>query len=124
MAKTRHKRGPQNAYIGHARIRLAWAPLLAAQAGLNARLRDALRPAGTRPGPPWASVAAEPIREVRGLSLNDGLGSRQNSGFRVLCIPFESCRPPLPLRYVDCNGITSGGGIHGKLDVDFFKLKG
>ena len=35
-------------------------------------------------GPPWASVAAEPIREVRGLSLIDGLGSRQNSGFRFL----------------------------------------
>ena len=40
----------------------------------NARLCDALRPAGTRPGPPWASVAAEPIRPVCGRSLNDGLG--------------------------------------------------
>ena len=34
-------------------------------------------------------MAAEPIREVRGLSLNDGLGSRQNSGFRVLCTTQE-----------------------------------
>ena len=95
-----------------------------AQAEPNARLRDALRPAGTRPGLPWASVAAEPIREVRGLSLNDGLGSRQNSGFRFLWVLFESGRPPLPLEVVDCNGITSGESTHRELDVDFFKLKG
>ena len=98
-------------------------PLLA-QAEPNARLRDALRPAGTRPGPPWASVAAEPIREVRGLSLNDGLGSRQNSGFRFLEILFESKRPPLPRGDVGRVQTVPAGSILRELDVDFFKLKG